>query len=238
MKELIKAVEYNIKPILWYLVTIIVCLLIGTAIGTFWFHDVLSPPMQVTDTTQAEYHGVTIHPATVAAAAGVLAGMIARIQLTMNFPAVHEQAIERVRDERGSSDSTGSIRNSGISGMDLGDNQSNIKVFDFTSRGGGWFDTDGVIVFKAWEIPLVISQLASGDYQVLTNEDGVSFTVKSAVAVKPKPVLKWSAGYLYGTDGSHEIIISRDLTGWLAAQGAVEKRGQGYAVKAGGEVRW
>ena len=45
MNELIKAVEYNIKPILWYLGTIIVCLLIGTAIGTFWFHDVLFPPM-------------------------------------------------------------------------------------------------------------------------------------------------------------------------------------------------
>ena len=207
MNELAKAVEYNIKPILWYLGMIIVCLLIGTAIGTFWFHDVLFPPMQVTDITQAEYHGVTIHPATVAAAAGVLAGIIARTQLIMNFHAVHGWGEPIQPPNSGSKGSTAPPQ----SVEQVVDNQKQW----FQAPRHIRFASDGEYYADPWGVSVIISQLANGDYQVLTNEDGVSFTVKSAVAVKPKPALKWSAGYLYGTNGSHEIIIRRDLTGWL-----------------------
>ncbi|MDD5395197.1 MAG: hypothetical protein PHE17_19415 [Thiothrix sp.] len=243
MRELIKAVEYNIKPILWYIGTILVCLLIGCAIGTFWFHDVLFPPMQVTPITDGEWHGVTVIPAIVAASK-VPAGVVAQIDLTITMPATHEQAKERTHGSNGRN-------NNGYDGLQLGSNDSNmdnptlhgnkenpVRTFDFTSRGGGWFTSAGEIYHNPWDIAVIWQQMANGDVKVLTDEPGISFTVKQAVAVKPKPQLKWSAEYLYGTNGTHAIIAGKDIFGWLAVKGGVEFSNNQVEGKVGGEVRF
>jgi len=207
MNEFIKAVEYNIKPILWWLGTVVFFLIIGMAIGTFWFHDVVFPPMTVTDTTQGGYHGITIHPAIVAASK-VPAGVIAQITLTMNFPAVHEQATERIGNGNISSN-----HSNVASDVVDNDNVQLVKTFDFTSRGGGWFTTLGEIYHNPVTYNLIISQLTNGDYQVLTNEDGVSFTVKSAVAVEPKS--SWiRTGISAGYDGKGNLSANGDLLLW------------------------
>jgi hypothetical protein len=239
MNEFIKAVEYNIKPILWWLGTVVVCLLIGMALGTFWFHDVIDPPMKVRDTSGDEWTSVDITPQIVSVI-DAARRILMQIDLTMDFPAQHEWAKERISNVmvgNGNRDNTGIIyRND--NGIIADSNPTSVKTFDFTSRGGGWFTTLGEIQFNAWSIPLTIQQLANGDYRILTTEEGVGFTVTGAVAVKPKFTPKWSAGYLYGSDGSHTLTIGRDIWQWLAARGEVEMRGNEYAIKGGGEIRW
>ncbi|MFA5030544.1 MAG: hypothetical protein WC359_14200 [Dehalococcoidia bacterium] len=214
MRELIKAVEYNIKPILWYIGTILVCLLIGCAIGTFWLHDVLFPPMQVTDTTAAEWHGETVKPAIVAASK-VPAGVIAQIELTMNFPAEHGWGEIIGTKPAGGGPSQKDSSNQQIGIADQPSGPSAVPIFQgprkvrFAANGEYWADQ--------WSVNVIIQQLTDGSYKVLTDEDGVSFTVKSAVAVKPKQA--WiRTGLSAGYDGKGNLSAGGNLLLWNHVQ--------------------
>lgn len=186
----------------------------------------LEQTFKVTPVTEGEYHGITVHPAIVAASK-VPAGVIAQIQLTMNFPATHEQAIERIGNGNDRVDSRNRrgdrVADSGLDTIRTGFEQTQVKVFDFTSRGGGWFDTDGAIVFKAWSIPLIISQLTNGDYQVLTDEEGVEFTVKSAVKVAHKIHASYCASALYNGHFGGQIEWSPWGNGLTIGGGYLDK---------------
>jgi len=244
VNELIAAVKWNLNRII--LVVVIIVALGLIALG--WFiHGWINPPMQVKPTTDGEWHGVTVRPAIVAASK-VPQGVIAQIQLTINLPATHEWA-----KERGSNGLSTRSNNGIFSGLVRGQDDTTemdaktpqgdsegigFKTYDFKSRGGGWFTTRGEIQFNAWSIPLIIQTLANGDMTVLTDEPDITFSVKQAVKVKPKAQLKWSVGYLYGTDGSHEITAGKDLFPWLSAKAAVEFGAGKVNGKVGGEVRW
>ena len=233
-------------------------LLIGCAIGTFWFHDVLFPPMQVTDTTDGEWHGVVVKPAIVAASK-VPQDVIAQTELTINIPAQHEWAVERGsngisngnysgntnRSDNGSSSNSGFTgqENQG-NGKDSERNGQPIRTFDFLANGGGWFTSEGEIYHNPWDINIIIQAMQDGSTKVLTDEPGVTFTVKSAVAVKPQFKPRWTLDYEYGFNGTHTIMPGRELTSWLAVKGGVEfgavTCGQARSVegKVGGELRF
>lgn len=239
--EFLSAVKYVIKQA-WK--RIWVCLAAVAIMLTMH----ISPTWKAQDTTQGEWHGVTVKPAIVAASK-VPAGVTAQVELTINIPAQHEWAKERKNgDDRDNYNNLVGINSLGRIAPDshganagaAGENSEGIgfKTYDFISRGGGWFTTAGEIQFNSWAIPLIIQAMQDGSYKVLTDEPDVSFTVKSAVAVKPKPQLKWSVSYLYGTNGSHEVLLGKDLTGWLEVKGGLELESSKVQGKVGVGIGW
>lgn len=225
-----------INLIIYTACIIAACLAIGYIWGCTANQPVVKP------VSQDGMTGVNVKPVMVAASR-LAAGVLAQIDLTFTMPAVHEWAKERSGSGQKLADTRGRVTISTQEDQqEFGGNQgytsSGVKTFDFTSRGGGWFTTQGEIYHNPWDINIIIQQLQDGSTKVLTDEPGVTFTVKQAVAVKPKPQLKWSAEYLYGTNGTHTIIAGKDLFGWLSAKAGVEFGAGQVEGRVGGEVRF
>lgn len=195
----------------------------------------ISPTWKATEITAGDQHGITVRPAIVAASK-VPAGVTAQVELTMNFPAQHGWGVP-IGTKPSASDP--SQKDSGSQQIGIADQPSGpsaVPIYQGPRKVR--FAGDGEYWADPWAIPLTFQQHADGAYSFTTSEDGVTFSVKSAVAVKPKPQLKWSAEYLYGTNGTHTAIIGKDLFGWLAVKGGMEFGAGQVEGKVGGEVRF
>ncbi len=100
------------------------------------------------------------------------------------------------------------------------------------------FSSLGDYVADEWLISIIETEQADGSHSYVTNEQGVTFRVKEATKRSSQYQAKWSAAYLYGTDGSHEVLVGRDIWGWLNVKAGSEIKGDLLTGKVGLGVQW
>lgn len=214
----------------------IISLLIAAACVGCWIGGCLSNQPHVSDTaTSDNMTGKHIEPVIVPASQ-LAAGVITQIDFTITMPATHEQGrlIESRPARKGYNPTATTDK---IQPEPSGDVLGLYQKWSFTNRGGGEFDTTGLITFNPWAIKCRQVLHDDGSIDLLTDDPDIAIVVESAVRVKPHYQCKTSLSYLYGTDGSHEAVIGRDLSSWLSVEGGARLRDNTITGMVGIEVR-